>query len=225
MDAFSDDIENEGQDLCVPACLFFGECGLFDLLRRYKFTVEENTPLDQEVALDPELLGQVFENLLAAYNKETRETARKATGSYYTAAPRGGLHGRRGAGGGSGGENRPSQRRRHGTRTASPPLDHERAFEDGQDPFSPEEKKAVVRAIAELRVLDPAVGSGAFPMGVLRKLTLALRRLDPGNKYWEDLQRERAQKRASAAISIEDKKEREKELLEISRTFDAHRDF
>ena len=44
----------------------------------------KTTPLDQEVALDPELLGRVFENLLAAYNPETRQTARKATGSYYT---------------------------------------------------------------------------------------------------------------------------------------------
>ncbi len=35
-------------------------------------------------SLDPELLGQVFENLLASYNPETGETARKATGSYYT---------------------------------------------------------------------------------------------------------------------------------------------
>ena len=36
------------------------------------------------MALDPELLGQVFENLLAAYNPETGETARKQTGSFYT---------------------------------------------------------------------------------------------------------------------------------------------
>ena len=50
----------------------------------YKFTVKENTPIEQEVALDPELLGQVFENLLGAYNPETQTTARRATGSYYT---------------------------------------------------------------------------------------------------------------------------------------------
>ena len=47
----------------------------------------ENTPAEQEVALDPELLGKVFENLLAAYNPETRENARKQTGSYYTPRP------------------------------------------------------------------------------------------------------------------------------------------
>lgn len=58
--------------------------GIIDTQNRYKFTIEENTPFDQEVALDPELCGKVFENLLAAYNPETGTTARKATGSFYT---------------------------------------------------------------------------------------------------------------------------------------------
>ena len=58
--------------------------GLIEILNNYNFTIDENTPVDQEIALDPELLGKVFENLLAAYNPETATTARKATGSYYT---------------------------------------------------------------------------------------------------------------------------------------------
>ena len=70
--------------LSIPNRLFFGEGGLIDLFERYKFTVEENTPAEQEVALDPELLGKVFENLLAANTPETQESARKQTGSYYT---------------------------------------------------------------------------------------------------------------------------------------------
>jgi adenine-specific DNA-methyltransferase len=57
---------------------------LLDILNHYNFTLTENTPFDQEVALDPELLGHVFENLLAAYNPETGTVARKATGSFYT---------------------------------------------------------------------------------------------------------------------------------------------
>lgn len=52
-----------------------------------KFTIVENTPIDQEIALDPELLGKVFENLLASYNEETKTTARKQTGSFYTPRP------------------------------------------------------------------------------------------------------------------------------------------
>ena len=58
--------------------------GLIDILNSYKFTVAENTPIEEEVALDPELLGKVFESLLASYNPETKTTARKQTGSFYT---------------------------------------------------------------------------------------------------------------------------------------------
>jgi very-short-patch-repair endonuclease len=58
--------------------------GLFNIFSSYKFTVAENTPVEEEVALDPELLGRVFENLLASYNPETKTTARKQTGSFYT---------------------------------------------------------------------------------------------------------------------------------------------
>ena len=56
----------------LPNCLFFDdEKGIFPLLERYNFTVEENSALDQTVALNPELLGKVFENLLGAYNPVT----------------------------------------------------------------------------------------------------------------------------------------------------------
>jgi REP element-mobilizing transposase RayT len=58
--------------------------GLFEILKNYNFTVDESSSIDQEIALDPELLGKVFENLLACYTPETATTARKATGSYYT---------------------------------------------------------------------------------------------------------------------------------------------
>ena len=61
--------------------------GLLHILHGYKFTIVENTPIDQEIALDPELLGKVFENLLASYNEETKTTARKQTGSFYTPRP------------------------------------------------------------------------------------------------------------------------------------------
>ena len=58
--------------------------GLIDLFESYKFTIEENTPLEEEAALDPELLGKVFENLLASYNEGTKTTARNKSGSFYT---------------------------------------------------------------------------------------------------------------------------------------------
>ena len=88
IDYFSDNVIRKGTEeygkLSIPNRMFFDTRGLITLFNHYKFTVEENTPAEQEVALDPELLGKVFENLLAAYNPETRETARKQTGSYYT---------------------------------------------------------------------------------------------------------------------------------------------
>ena len=58
--------------------------GLIDILKSYNFTTDENSPIDEEVALDPELLGHIFENLLASFNPETASTARKSSGSYYT---------------------------------------------------------------------------------------------------------------------------------------------
>ena len=57
---------------------------LFKLLEMYNFTINENTPVDVELSIDPEMLGRIFENLLAEINPETGESARKATGSFYT---------------------------------------------------------------------------------------------------------------------------------------------
>lgn len=100
VDGFS---RNPKKQAIVPDYIFFGEerevdlndifatrnkkyksRGLINLLESYKFTVAENTPIEEEIALDPELLGKVFENLLASYNPETQTTARKQTGSFYT---------------------------------------------------------------------------------------------------------------------------------------------
>ncbi|MFA7234258.1 MAG: hypothetical protein WC076_09115, partial [Terrimicrobiaceae bacterium] len=61
--------------------------GLNRIFDRYRFTAAENTPLEEDVALDPELLGLVFENLLAEIDDKDEaaaESARKASGSYYT---------------------------------------------------------------------------------------------------------------------------------------------
>ena len=224
IDYFTDN-PSQRRGYSIPNRLFFDEEGLIPLFNHYKFTVEENTPAEQEVALDPELLGKVFENLLAAYNPETRETARKQTGSYYTpravvdymvdealvealaqkAKP----------------SNRGSASRQDRLRYL---LDYNDAFEDAADLFDENETDHIVRAIAELRVLDPAVGSGAFPMGVLHKLTLALRRLDPDNRRWEALQREVAISRAESAFSVRDQEERDELLDEISDTFERYRD-
>ena len=212
--------------LSIPNYLFFDETrGLIPLLEHYKFTVEENTPIEQEVALDPELLGKVFENLLAAYNPETGETVRKQTGSYYTPRPI---------------VDYMVEEALIATLTEQvlPTdgdakfwderlrylFDYAKAFDDAREWFNDDETDKIVRAISELKILDPAVGSGAFPMGVLHKLTLALRRLDPDNTLWERLQRDRAGQRAAEVFDEKDDQTRPEELLEIDETFKQYRD-
>ena len=61
-------------------------------------------------------------------------------------------------------------------------------------------------------------------MGMLHKLTLALRRLDPDNTRWEKLQKERAVQRTQAAYDTQDDQTRREELLEIDETFKRYRD-
>lgn len=56
----------------------------FEILGQYNFTVDENTSYDIELSIDPEMLGRIFENLLAEINPETGENAKKSTGSFYT---------------------------------------------------------------------------------------------------------------------------------------------
>ena len=223
IDCFSDKHYNL---LSIPNRLFFDKArGLFPLLKHYKFTVEENTPIEQEVALDPELLGKVFENLLAAYNPETGESARKQTGSYYTPRPIVDYMVE---------ESLVATLARRVTPTDDDAslweerlhylLDYAKAFDDAIEWFDDDEKDGLVRAISELKILDPAVGSGAFPMGVLHKLTLALRRIDPDNRRWEQLQRERAIQRAEVAFDTKDDRTRREELVEIDETFKRYRD-
>ena len=233
IDCFTDNVTNtrskDYRILSIPNRLFFDEDdtkrGLINLFERYKFTVEENTPVEQEVALDPELLGKVFENLLAAYNPETEETARKQTGSYYT--PRQVVDYMVD-------EALVASLAQMCEPTDGDPtlwrerlrylLDYAEAFDDANEWFDANETAGLVRAIAELKVLDPAVGSGAFPMGVLHKLTLALNRLDRKNRRWEELQRERAIRRAAVAFDAPSQQQRDEELDEISKTFERYRD-
>ncbi len=174
---------------------------LLSILLSYNFTLTENTPLEQEVALDPELLGHVFENLLAVYNPETGTVARKATGSFYT--PRVVVdwmadqaltvylgH---------------TLARLAGTTTEQPDprLKALLSWEDTAPAFSDTERDALIDAIDRLKVIDPACGSGAFPMGVLQKLVHVLRKLDPRNRGWRRRQ-EAALERIESATAREE---------------------
>ena len=149
----------------VPNNLFFEpEKGLISILNRYNFTIEENSPEEQQVALDPELLGKVFENLLGAYNPETKETARNQSGSFYT--PR---------------------------EIVNYMVDESLIAYLGDNDFirslfrndfsfeksKIEEYKKLAEKIKTIKILDPACGSGAFPMGLLNRMVEILERISP----------------------------------------------
>mgnify|MGYP001587704309 FL=1 len=234
IDGFSDRDDNM---LSVPDFLFFGDeqdCdlnevydtrnktykvrGLIHIFNRYKFTINENTPIEEEIALDPELLGKVFENLLAAYNPETGATARKQTGSFYT--PREYVnymvdesliayltttlerHSRPGlqhSGAGSDGNPEAVQANQNTgeldarlrisgmtkNSNIAARLHHLFAYNEEPHQFTEKEVELLIEAIDSLKILDPACGSGAFPMGILHKLVFILGKLDPGNERWK----------------------------------------
>ncbi len=155
--------------------------GLINILNKYKFTVEENTPTDQDVALDPEMLGQIFESLLAFHNPETKQVARKTTGSFYT----------------------PKEIVQYMTEEAVKAFllnltkdntrfatqqniqdDFEILVNDAHDksPFGEKQNEFLLENIYKnLKTFDPACGSGAFPMGMLDKLVKIVRKLDKQN--------------------------------------------
>ena len=155
----------------VPNNLFFApETGLISILSRYNFTIEENSPEEQQVALDPELLGKVFENLLGAYNPETRETARNQSGSFYT--PR---------------------------EIVNYMVDESLIAYLGNNDFvrslfssdfsfdeaEAEEYRRTAERLKRVKILDPACGSGAFPMGLLNRIVEILERISPDENVYD----------------------------------------
>jgi adenine-specific DNA-methyltransferase len=188
--------------------------GLITILNRYKFTIVENTPIDQEIALDPELLGKVFENLLASYNEETKTTARKQTGSFYTPRPiveymvdeslKVHLTGALAQAGMSESD-------------AQAGLEILFAYTEREHPFHDREVASLLDAIHNCKILDPACGSGAFPMGMLQKLVYIIHKLDPDNARWKQLQ-------IDAAAKIPDPFSRETAIAAIERDFADNED-
>ena len=261
IDGFS---ERKDNPLTVPNKIFFAKAekvdlneeydtkgksyqadGLIELFARYKFTVEENTPVEEEVALDPELLGKVFENLLASYNADTRTTARKKSGSFYTprevvdymvvealvayfeghVANRSSDVERRkpvsqmldmampGEFDLTGTSQSKSDRADRGSELGER-LRNLLSFTESGNPFTSDETDVLIGAIDNLKALDPACGSGAFPMGLLQKLIHVLHRLDPDNARWKAQNRRPIEDRLAAARRAPDPSRREVEIEE-----------
>lgn len=129
---------------------FFGD--FLEFLYQYNFTIDENDPNDAQVGIDPEMLGKIFENLLED-NKDK--------GAFYT----------------------PKEIVQYmcqesliaclETKTG---LGEDRLRGFVKDPFvrvsefTPDEQYAILGAILNVKICDPAIGSGAFPIGLLNEL-------------------------------------------------------
>ena len=195
----------------VPNVLFFHpEKGIVSIFNRYVFTIEENTPQDVQVALDPELLGKVFENLLGAYNPETKETARNQSGSFYT--PREIVQ-----------YMVNESLVAHLKRTVDENLEDKFRqlldFSTQEVELTDDQKHQIVHALFTCKILDPACGSGAFPMGMLQQMVHVLRQVDPDNNQWREVLLDMASEDSRRAFGIADEEERNKKLDEIRDTF------
>jgi hypothetical protein len=187
--------------------------GLLNILNSYKFTITENTPLDEEIALDPELLGKVFENLLASYNPETQTTARKQTGSFYT--PREIVNYMVD-------ETLIAYLKQKLSETPENEDKLRCLFAPVEEipSFTSEEIQLLLNSLSTAKILDPACGSGAFPMGILHRMVDLLKKLDPNNTRWFALQKQRAINETSDVFNSGDTQEREIRLSEINKAFD-----
>jgi len=137
------------------------------LLYRYNFTVEESTPLDIEVAVDPEMLGKVFEKLV---------TTRRQKGSYYT--PRTVVSFMC----------REALKGYLGSQYAHLVDEHK------TDNISVPEARDLLGRLDDVKILDPACGSGAYLLGMLQELFTLTEKLDtraqtddPHNAYQRKL--------------------------------------
>lgn len=149
----------------------------FEILETYNFTIDENTVIDTDLSIDPEMLGRIFENLLAEINPETGESARKSTGSYYTPRPIV--------------EYMVDQSLILYLLTKTGIIEEKIKalvsidLEDDQSaPLTQDEKIKVIDALDTVKIIDPACGSGAFPIGILQKIVFMLGQVDSEGKFW-----------------------------------------
>jgi hypothetical protein len=146
---------------------------IFDVFDLYNFTVKEDEPLEKEVAIDPEMLGKVFENLLP-------ENIRKGNGAYYTPRPVVYYMCQ---------ESLISclDNKVNGHKEIIPRQDIESLIRTGTSVYKNKTRDIAVelpqsikdnakeldRVLAEIKICDPAIGSGAFPVGIMNELVRA----------------------------------------------------
>ena len=144
---FEEDEDDKNADIKVSDKAISGV--LNGLFAKFNFTVTESTPLDVEVAVDPEMLGKIFEELV---------TGRHLTGSYYTPKPIVSFMCREAL---------------KGYLATHAPAESKAAIERFVEKHEPDDMRnaeAVLDALRKVRVCDPACGSGAYLLGMLHEL-------------------------------------------------------
>ena len=218
-------------DIQIPNTLFrSGEekeekrVGILDVFDRYNFTIKEDEPLDKEVAVDPEMLGKVFENMLDI-------TERKSKGAFYT--PREIVHymcqeslihyldnalnsgttsyqefgsdQTKLFGGSTNKKGNLKIELEHNDNIRVPKKDIETFIREGHFALENDERVAtkgetktyqyqlpesirqnadlIDQKLSNIKICDPAIGSGAFPVGLLHELVNAMLVLKPHLSY------------------------------------------
>jgi len=164
--------------------------GILDVFDRYNFTVNEAEPLEKEVAIDPEMLGKVFENLI-------EENRRKGLGAYYT--PREIVHYMCQESLINYLDTTLNQESNEVPRTdieafireGDQAAHYESARKGGTVSYARKLPKpietharALDDALKTITVCDPAIGSGAFPVGMMTEIVKARSALTP---YFNDI--------------------------------------
>jgi hypothetical protein len=232
--------------------------GFFKKLEEYNFTIDENSPTEVEISVDPEMLGRIFENLLAEIDPDSGETARKATGSFYTPreivnymvdeslliylksklqaetvgyqslkSPQATIGGNDWRVGQPHLEYALDENRWKGkTDELEKTLRRLFSYAESENPFDETDTKRLIKAIDECKILDPACGSGAFPIGVLQRLVYLLGKLDRKSQKWKQAQLDKIDSLIANAGEIDDFKIRGKVTGDLkNRRREIERDF
>lgn len=141
----------ELREIYFPPKLFEELLGFFG---EYNFTIDENDPEDHEVGIDPEMLGHIFENLLED-NKDK--------GTFYTPKPIVSYMARQ------------SLLHYLQTHLGEHPelkqlLDRKEIPDQSKDSFVVQNAKRIAELLQNAKICDPAIGSGAFPIGLLQEI-------------------------------------------------------
>ena len=230
---FEADYNWQNANITIPESIFRNEeknkwgdigTGVLDVFDRYNFTIKEDEPLDKEVAVDPEMLGKVFENMLDI-------TERKSKGAFYT--PREIVHymcqeslihyldNAMNSGTSSyqaidsdqlsifpGSANKKGNLKiefEHSDNERVPKKDIETFIREGHFALENDQRVAakgesktyqyqlpesirrnadsIDKKLSDIRICDPAIGSGAFPVGLLHELVNAMLVLKPHLSY------------------------------------------